>query len=921
MATKNTFNKHIEKFAVIFSFILWGGLTVLGVLSRFEYKIYDILLGLTKSPKESDSILLVDVDDLALGNMGPWPWPRNIIAEQLVSMRELGASQVIFDIEYLSDSQKTLNQEVLDKVMEDPEHNAALLRNVYQDNDDYFAKTIEFFGNTWLTINAENLAIPYTDEELQYAEKRFLIPIDDQRKNKVIKPYSEFSPAKYNFISRASGAGFTNAKMDSDGTRRRNKILEVYPDGAAGELSFAPLLSIIQPESIILKDRSVTLKNALLPDAEEREDITIPLDENGYMLIHWLHKDFIGVDETGAVDPSNTSFNQSSIYWLWCMNYYEKAISNNLASLNALGDCSFTQSATYPVAFTNKTASLYSDSRDIQDFRDYLLSGCDGYAADGTPFTPQDKDTYDQYFDFRRGFFSDVQAFAESGLADELGEYINENFTDLTDDDIEQISKAMTAAEELKENIGNYLMLFDGLREIYSGKICFIGNTGTATTDLGTTPFNSGYPNLGTHANIMNTILQKDFIYPVDFYYPIIFATLMSLLLLTLCKKAKVGLQNVVGIALILMMIVIPVAFMVTLGVYIPVLGAVLITLTSYVIVTIFKLVNSEKDKKFLQTTFGAYVAPAVVDQIVKDPSIAKLGGKSDTLTALFSDVKTFSRYTEVINNKYGEEHGAEQLVATLNAYLGVLSDAIMENAGTIDKYVGDEIVSFFGAPVHDENNAYNACVAAIRMREAEDKYNIEHEADLPINPATGKPYYLHSRIGLNTGNMVVGNMGTEKKLNYTIMGNNVNLASRLEGTNNAYGSWVMCSESTWSSANSGENKGKIIVREFDYVRVINVKKPVRIYNILGLRDEMAPDRLKAAETFNEGIKWYLKGCETPELKKDPADLIKAKEFFRKADELYPDDGSSKVFIARCDEFLTQGFPEQWDGVYTMKSK
>ena len=249
-----------------------------------------------------------------------------------------------------------------------------------------------------------------------------------------------------------------------------------------------------------------------------------------------------------------------------------------------------------------------------------------------------------------------------------------------------------------------------------------------------------------------------------------------------------------------------------------------------------------------------------------------------------------------------------------------------MDAGGTIDKYVGDEIVSFFGAPIPDENNAFNACVAGIRMLQAERRYNEENAYRLPTikdkNGAdTGKPFFLHSRVGLNTGSMVVGNMGTDKKLNYTIMGNNVNLASRLEGTNKVYGSWIMVSESTWLAADSGVNKGRLVARAFDAVRVINVKKPVRIYNIIGLRDELSASQIEATDVFNQGMEWYMKGSDTPNEPKDIADLKKAREFYVRAAELYPDDKSSEYFISRCDEFIAEGLPSVWDGVFTMKTK
>ena len=206
-------------------------------------------------------------------------------------------------------------------------------------------------------------------------------------------------------------------------------------------------------------------------------------------------------------------------------------------------------------------------------------------------------------------------------------------------------------------------------------------------------------------------------------------------------------------------------------------------------------------------------------------------------------------------------------------------------------------------------------------MLQAEAKYNEEFRDSLPINKQTGEPFLLHSRVGINTGYMAVGNMGTLEKMNYTVMGNAVNLASRLEGTNKVYGSWIMCSDSTWIAADSGENKGKLVARKFDCVRVINVKKPVQIHNILGLREELPEEQIRAAEIFNEGMEWYLKGSTTPDIPKDMGDFDRALELFRKAKETYPGDLSSGEFIRRCENFKANGIDGPWDGVYTMESK
>ena len=188
----------------------------------------------------------------------------------------------------------------------------------------------------------------------------------------------------------------------------------------------------------------------------------------------------------------------------------------------------------------------------------------------------------------------------------------------------------------------------------------------------------------------------------------------------------------------------------------------------NFVLISFLSFIFTEKEKSFLRRAFAVYLSDDVVNQIVLDPSHLALGGVAKRITALFTDIKSFSTLSEKIS--------PEHLVSVLNIYLTQMSDIILEEKGTIDKYIGDAIVSFFGAPIDVEDHASRACYAALRMKEAENEIN-------KTLYETGKiPMPINTRIGINTGQMVVGNMGTEKKMNYTIMGNDVNLAARLEG-------------------------------------------------------------------------------------------------------------------------------------------
>ena len=193
-------------------------------------------------------------------------------------------------------------------------------------------------------------------------------------------------------------------------------------------------------------------------------------------------------------------------------------------------------------------------------------------------------------------------------------------------------------------------------------------------------------------------------------------------------------------------------------------------------------------------------------------------------------------------------------------------------------------------------------------MKQAEAKFNDEMMANGTIPNKICMP--ICTRIGINTGDMVVGNMGTENKMNYTMMGNAVNLAARLEGVNKVYHSWILVSESTWNAADSGEHKGVLLARRLDKVRVVGINTPVQLYNILGVKSELDENLIEAVDIFHQGLDLYLQ-----------KDFENARKIFDNATRKYPDDQTAAVFSARCMSFLEKGVPEDWDGVVNMTSK
>lgn len=919
--------------------------TKINMFQRLDYRLYDYILSLSKEINTNEDIVLIDIDDQSLGQIGQWPWTRDIIGNALIRMKEFGARQAIFDIEYLSSSTKGVNENLGETILEtftngetnisnlvtkfadDVKTNNINKNNVHEkasnmmsdeidnilyemqrditsdfsrDYDDYFARCIQFFGNTSLTVNFRNLAIKREPEEIQYAHNRFLFDnIEDpfnllytgnlfttKEENESIE--RSFTTTMHGFVSRGNGIGFTNVVVDKDGVRRRVELLNFHNEKYAGQLAFAPLVKIMDVQKMERTKNSLILYGAKIPGSTEREDIKIPLDKHGRMLINWLHKNYYD------------SFRHVPVFLLYNLDLAERLIIENLLKISNTDLSSLSEEDADYLLNANY---FYSEYKKLFIAKNKVLLKCCGFAEDGTPIKGGlIQADYDIYFSSRKDFFVYLKEWTDS-----LNTIQN--------------SSSVPLITELVSSVDNYLKDEELLRSAIKDSLCFIGNCATSSTDLGVTPFIKHYANLGTHANVANTILQRDFITEIDSLWGIIACSCFIFIILIFTIRMSPSWKNVFGILYIIVPVVIFSSLMVLFRIYVPAVVPFLMCISIFITEISFNFRAVNSDKKFLQSVFGAYVAPTVVQEIIKNPNTAKLGGENKNLTALFSDVKTFSGFTEIINNQEGETNGAVRLVSILNEYLGSLSDAIMSCHGTIDKYVGDEIVSFFGAPIDDSENAYHACLAAIKMKQVEEKFNKENKNKLPILNAQGEPFFLHSRIGINTGDMVVGNMGTNKKLNYTIMGNNVNLASRLEGINKVYNSWIICSESTWKAANSGIHKGELIARKMDYVRVVNVKKPIRIYNILGLKSQMDATQIEAASLFNEGMKYYLMGSNTPEIKKNVDELKTAYAYFKKAKDTFPADESSEVFMKRCAIYIKKGLPPLWTGVFTMTSK
>jgi adenylate cyclase len=319
-----------------------------------------------------------------------------------------------------------------------------------------------------------------------------------------------------------------------------------------------------------------------------------------------------------------------------------------------------------------------------------------------------------------------------------------------------------------------------------------------------------------------------------------------------------------------------------------PVLPGIALSL-SFALATAFSYATEGRQKLYIRRMFGQYMSETVINHLLEHPEKLQLGGERRRVTLFFSDLAGFTTISERLS--------PETVVALLNDYLSRMTEIILNEAGTVDKFEGDAIMAFWGAPLDQPDQAQKACVAALRQQAALAELN-QRFAGQDLPPLT-------MRIGLHTGDAIVGNLGSAKRFDYTVIGDTVNLASRLEGLNKFYGSQVMASEVTVAAC-----AGAVEFRELDLVAVKGKEQAVRVFEVLGLAGELDPEQIRRRRDFAEALALFRQGR-----------FAEAQAGFEAILTKNPEDGPARTFVARCRRFQEAPPPADWDAVFRPEAK
>ena len=867
------------------------------LFSPLDYKVADYFQRPLKATHESPEVLMVMVDDDAVEQIGTFPFSRDVYARMLDNLKELGARAVVFDLSFLDKSQASvdekyvreslpgyvndyfgfLNETAADSLTaladgdfdldeaydyydnESRKYEIQLntaISHVITPVDEILANSINDFGSTYLTLTFENGITPSEEEDeflSDYIALKHVVADNDT----VTREYTGVTPALYDFITQAKSAGFVNADPDSDGFMRHVNLVVKYNGKYYAQLIFKPILEKLGNPIVEITNSHIKVGSLKIPRAED----------GSVILKYPKNKRFV-------------DYNKLSLANIYFLSTMEDVFLKNLSIMNNSG---------------------FFDDLDPEE-NPYDLYETANYIKGELTYgeIPEEGITYEEYLKYRQLYYAATKAF----LTDESEEYFIQVLAQDEDDE----AFIHDLFETTKDQFQKYMESHDKYALMVKDAMCIVGTNASSTTDYGVIQYQEKFPLPGLHYALANQILSNDFVDDSPFWISIIIALVMCLAYSLVTYRIKrTTPQILIGIGAVIITAGALLLYFILTRTYIGTVVPVTSVFVSFVATTITGFITANHDKKFITNAFSQCLSKEVVNEIVANPASFKLGGQRLEMTAMFTDIQKFSGFSELLT--------AGQLVALLNYYLTKMSDIIMEERGTVDKYEGDAIIALVGAPVQMDDHAQRACAAAIKMKAAEALMNQEIEkiaaAEKPAEMddelyqafkiMVENNRRLFTRIGLNSGEMIAGYMGSENKKNYTMMGNNVNLASRLEGVNKQYSTGgIMISAATRELLGD-----RFVVRSLDRVRVVNVNTPIRLYELICEK-----------EGADEGLLKYYANWEIALKNFENKQYEKALDQFKVLQQHKPDDNVAAYYIKITENFFVKGkYPVESDDV------
>ncbi len=433
------------------------------------------------------------------------------------------------------------------------------------------------------------------------------------------------------------------------------------------------------------------------------------------------------------------------------------------------------------------------------------------------------------------------------------------------------------------------------------GKIFLVGSTVQGLFDQVSTPVDNPYPGVEVHASLINSFMTNTFVTRLPPWqdFLILLCTAIIIGFMSFFVKPLWG-SILSGIAVFAYFLIAMAAFGGS-HTWIEIARPILAIVITFTAVMAFRYMTEEKDRKFLQNTFKQYLSPDLIDMMYDSKQQPKLGGDEGVRTAYFTDIQGFSTFSEKLGSP-------TRLVELLNEYLTAMTDTLLSHYGTLDKYEGDAIIAFFGAPMPMRDHAKQACLTALDMQNRLAVLRKKWISEGDKWPAI--VHEMRMRIGINSGPIVTGNMGSKTRMNYTMMGDTVNLAARLESAAKQYGVYIMISQFTYDMV-----KDSFEVRRLGTITVVGKSEPVVVYELMAEKGKLSPELLAMRDLYSRGLASFCK-----------QEWDTAIGILAEADKLEPYRAFAKTtpsreIIGMCRKYEIEPPGPDWDGVNRLTLK
>ena len=940
-------------------------LSFLDLYDNFEHTLLDMRFKSRGMMETRPDIATADIDVRALQTEGKWdPWSR----EKHIPLVNLAAEHrmdaFIFDVYFIEESERKLEYKVLNSVS-DSVLSMENVKELFPDPDNDLAKASQRAGNIIFAQSFKpqpkkkepvKKRSDVMERRLKLLEERNLFRTVDRDQYSSLFDFYDIETVVDTLIKSSAGVYFFQSDPDPDGLQRKYPLVGIYENRIFPSASLAIALKHygVSFDSVEIVPGHHLSFDIPEPDEHGREKISIPINDKGQMQVNWAGN--WQDKETGEFDLVHYPYNVLK-------EFQESEYSNYiLAEFKKLVNLSFDGNA--KAAYKPALGFIDAPKKDILgSVKQVMMMGATekwiqenptGTAAEFKRLPPHifneikdNNNIADAFLDSNRTEAPTLDELIineklnyDLGLADyDFTTYkqhisdLNEAIKNSDDENRKILTKTRDVARLTERNfqiISNLAKsgmideqrpltffpntkkkrLFIGSEEKntvhnvvpfeFVGKKLYYGLTATGTSDLNPMPFDPRYPMVGLHANALNTILDNKIIHEVPKIQVTLIIGVIGLLLafgVPALSAAMGGLATAViigGYAWLSFWL------FTNQQVWLDMVGPLSTLLIGYLGITVYNYIQEEKNKNFLKESFGTYVSPELIDQMYESGEEPSLGGEEGYHTAFFTDIQSFSAFSEKLT--------ASELVALLNQYLTDMTDVLLENNGTLDKYIGDAIVAFYGAPIDVDDHEYWACKTAIEMQ---DKLAVLRDGW--VAEGDRWPEIVHNmqnRIGISSGQMVTGNMGSEARMNYTMMGDNVNTAARLESSAKQYGIYIQIADSTYQSV-----KDKVVVRDLDNVVVMGKNEPVKVWELISEVGQEPEQYKKILPAYHEALDLYKN-----------QEWSKAIEAFKASDALEDMFGGrktnpSRIYIPRCEHYLENPPGDDWDGVWTLTSK